>query len=163
MRVVRTRIVAPALLLLAAALTTACGTTDQVAPAKYGDPAAIVSEVRVAPTEIRVDETMQIEVTVHNPTTLPIQVHFTSGCMVMFVVRDANGEPVTPQYVCTDNVPTLELAPGESLTNHFQWNGRVSGPFSPAVAPGEYQVYGGFDPGVQRNVSEPVAIKILAP
>lgn len=163
MHVVRTRAVGPGLLLLAAALGTACGTTDSVAPVKYGDPAAIVSHLRVAPTEIRVDETMQIEVTVHNPTAMPIQVHFTSGCMVMFAVRDASGQDVAPIYGCTANAPTLELAPGETVTRRFPWDGRVSGPFTPALPPGEYQVFGGFDPGVRRNASAPVEIKILAP
>ena len=163
MRVVRTRTVASGLLLLAAALGSACGTTDQVAPVKYGDPAAIVSKVTVAPNEIRVDESMQIEVSVRNPTTMPILVQFTSGCMVMFAVRDESGQELAPIYACTANTPSLELAPGETFTRRFDWDGRVSGPSTPALAPGDYVVIGGFDPGVERNESEPVAIRILAP
>ena len=152
-----------ALLLASASLGLACGTVDTTAPQLYGDPSAIVSEVSVSPAEIRAGETMQIEVTIHNPTRLRVQLRFTSGCMVMFVVRDANGANVAPTFFCTANAPTLEMAPGQTITNRFQWDGSVGGSSTPALPPGEYTVVGGLDPGVQRNASEPVAIRILAP
>ena len=152
-----------ALLLVSAALGLACGTVETTAPQLYGDPSAIVSEVRVSPAEIRVGETMQIEVKIHNPTSQRIQLHFSSGCTVTFSVRDENGTGVAPFYPCTLNVPTFVMAPNETWTAQFEWDGTLGGPSTPALPPGEYTVLGGFDPGVQRNASEPVAIRILAP
>ena len=171
MFVAPTRTGVSVLLLAAVALTMACTTTERVAPTHGqaarellpGDPSAIVSEVRVSPAEIRVGETMQIEVTVHNPTAQTIRVHFSSGCMVMFAVRDAGGETVAPIPICTANAPTLEMTPGQTITRPFRWDGTVSGASSPGLPPGEYTVVGGFDPGVRRNASAPAAIKILAP
>lgn len=163
MSATRARTAFGVLLLVSAALGLACGTVETTAPQLYGDPAAVVSELRVSPAEIRAGETMQIEVKIHNPTSLRMQLHFSSGCTVTFSVRDGNGTWVAPYYACTLHPLTFVMAPDETWTARFEWDGTLGGPSTPALPPGEYTVVGGFDEGVQRNASEPVAIRILAP
>lgn len=139
-----------------------CSETDRtVDPLRYAQASSLLTVTTVSPTEFRAGETVRIDVVVRNPTNLPIVVHFTSGCTIMFAVRTPGDVPVAPSDgPCTANAPTYEIQPGEEWTRHFEWDGSSGFPAQP-VAPGYYNVLGGFDPGVRRNASEPVAIRIL--
>jgi hypothetical protein len=133
-----------------------------VEPPGLGDPTAVVTRVSVAPVEFRAGETVQIEVGVHNPTTLPILLQFNSGCMLSFAVKDSRDAKVAPEDIpCTLDTPTMELAAGETVTWRFSWDG-TSRPGTP-LPPGDYRVIGGLDPGAMRQPSAPVFIRILGP
>ena len=133
------------------------------APPRFGDPAAVITRVGVTPLEFHAGESVRIEVSMVNPTALPIVLHFTSGCVLSFAVKDSRDTFVAPKgIVCTANAPTIELAPGEALTRLFPWDGTDGYPGTP-LPPGDYRVIGGLDSGALRQPSAPVSIRILAP
>lgn len=157
--------------LICAAVLTACmgagchgEASKLIAPAGWGDPGAIQVSVSATRTEMSPGDTTRITVVVHNPTQQRILLQFTSGCMIMFAVRDSAGVLLAPKgYACTADAPSLELAPGESVTRHSTWDGTDGLWSRTPLPPGDYLLTGGLDPGAVRSTSAPLRIRFLAP
>lgn len=129
----------------------------------FGDSAAIFTWVSISRSNFPSGETVAIEVGMRNPTTRPIELHFTSGCILSFVVKDPGDSVVAPMGVlCTADTPTIVLAPGARRTQRFEWDGTNGAPHDP-LPPGEYQLVGGLDHGASGHPSQPVRIRIRAP
>ena len=128
----------------------------------FGDAAAIFTVVNVAPTEFQVGTTANVTVRAHNPTSEPITLHFSSGCLVGFAVRAQDGTVVAPTgIVCTDNTPIVTLGPGEDIENVFRWDGRASTGLGPGLKPGDYDVTGRLNAAESHALSPPVKVTIL--
>ncbi len=150
--------------LLIPVLLTGCGGQFSVivAPSGFADPAAMITWVIVTPARFQAGETVQVEVGFKNPTNRPIRMHFASGCIASYVVRDGNDAVVAPYaMLCTAEARTIVFAAGESGTSRFSWDGtsRAGEP----LPPGEYHVLGGFTESADVHTSAPVAVEILAP
>ncbi len=140
------------------------GEADIFGIPRSGDSSGIVTEVRVTPTEFHAGDTVQIAVSACNRAGLPATLQFSSGCLLLFEVRDAAGALVAPKdIVCTANAPTVTLHPGECLDRHFSWSGAEGIGGGKTLPPGEYRVSGVLTAAGKHPASEPVAIKILAP
>ena len=135
----------------------------QVAGPGFGDATAIFTVVSVAPTQFKVGETANVTVRAHNPTSEPITLHFSSGCLVGFAVRAQDGTIVAPTgIVCTANTPTVVLGPGEDIEDTFRWDGRASFGYGPGLTPGVYQVTGQLNATESHATSPPVMVTILS-
>ena len=139
--------------------------THTLAPPGPGDPSAITTEIHVTPTQFKAGETIEIVVTTRNPSSGPVTLGFSSGCIQMFNVQNKNGTVVAPlDLVCTANAPTVTLEPGETIRNAFLWMGTTGfaggGTNLPA---GDYQITGLLDAFKPILTSAPVDVKILAP
>lgn len=122
-----------------------------------GDPSGLVAYVTVSPTSFRAGESVQIEVGIRNPTKSTVEVGFTSGCEILYVVTDSHSIAVAPDILCTANAPIRRIAPGETISKQFTWDGTgLSGP----LPPGTYKV---SSSGFLSPVATPVMVRILAP
>lgn len=109
-------------------------------------PQALRVDVSVQPDTIVPGDTAHIEVRLTNPLPLPITLHFSTSCQVLFEVEDADGKLVAGgRGGCLQTLTELHLAAGETHTRQFTWTGDRSlypeegrEPF-PA---GEYRVVG---------------------
>lgn len=134
----------------------------RVAGPGAGDAAAIFTVVDVAPAQFKVGETANVTVKAHNPTAKAITLHFSSGCLVSFSVRAQDGTIVAPTAIaCTDDLPIVELGPGEDIENTFRWDGRASTGIGPGLAPGDYDVTGRLNAAESHATSPAVKVTIL--
>lgn len=110
-------------------------------------PQALRVDVSVQPDTIVPGDTAHIEVRLTNPLPLPVTLHFSSSCQLIYEIENAEGEPVHPRggWGCLQTLTELHLAAGETHTRQFTWTGDRSlypeegrEPF-PA---GEYRVVG---------------------
>lgn len=129
----------------------------------------LVNHVDLDRTRLVRGDTMQITVTVTNPTLHAVTVQGSSSCFVTFDVLDATGAVAYPRgRVCTSDLASRTIAPLVTETTEFTWTGEelvvehgtlVYRPF-PA---GHYRITGGL--GLVRpqgQPSEPVAFELLA-
>lgn len=110
-------------------------------------PHALRVDVSVHPDTIVPGDTAHIEVRLTNPLPLPVKLHFSSSCQLLFKVENAEGERVHPRggWGCLQTLTELNLDAGDTHTRQFTWTGARSlypeegrEPF-PA---GEYRVVG---------------------
>jgi intracellular proteinase inhibitor BsuPI len=150
--------------LFAALLLIGCNDAKHtLAPPAPGDPNAITIEVQATPTQFKAGETIEIMVTTRNPSSGPVTLGFSSGCIQMFNVQNKNGTVVAPlDLVCALNAPSVTLEPGETIRNTFLWSGTTGllggGTKLPA---GDYQITGLLNAFKPILTSAPVDVKIL--
>jgi hypothetical protein len=161
-----------ALVLLVLATVVSCGRQHHpVAPTlleaskRFRNPAVIVTLVTAVPRAFRPGESTRIEVTVMNRGAWPATLHFRNGCTILFQVLDEAGEVVAPGgFVCTLAEVRFDLAPGQSTTRVFTWEGDrydpMSGQFRP-LPPGTYDVIGVLNTSVFHHPSEPVQVELI--
>jgi len=103
---------------------------------------------------------------VTNRSTSPATLNFTSGCTIVFRVRDRDGHVVAPgAFVCTADAPTLVFAPGETRVARFTWQGDTHDPMTgarPFLPPGTYYLFGALNAVNFSDQSEPGADPVAA-
>lgn len=150
--------------LFAALLLMGCNDSKHtLAPPAPGDPSAITTEVHVTPTQFKAGETVEIVVTTRNPSSGPVTLGFSSGCIQMFNVQNKNGTVVAPlDLVCTANAPTVTLESGETIRNTFLWKGTTGLAGGGTNLPADdYQIIGVLNAFKPILTSAPVDVKIL--
>jgi intracellular proteinase inhibitor BsuPI len=151
-----------AVAVLAVALVGCNDGPRQVAGPGLGDASAIVTTIQVNPTEITPGNVFRIGVSSRNPTSGPVTLHFSSGCLQGFTVRDEKGNVVAPlAIVCTANVPVVTLQPDESIDNQFRWGGTTGYGGGTNLPPGDYTITGHLNAAESQAASAPVKVTIL--
>jgi hypothetical protein len=111
--------------------------TSVSGPPKFGDQSELIASLTVTPLTFQAGDTVQIDVGLRNPTPYPIVMGFTSGCQLSYLIADSSGVFVAPNFACTANTPTIEMAPGQTIAARLSWDGTQYGrPFPP----GPYRV-----------------------
>jgi hypothetical protein len=152
----RIRLRGTALVMMSALLLGGCGESRVVEPP--GDPTGLVGWVTVSPDVFQPGDEVRVEVGIRNPTTRPLTVGFTSGsCALGFVVTSGAAIVAARPDVCTADAPIVELAPGQTISAEYTWDG--TGLALPLL-PGEYQV---IPMSFQTPAVAPVTIRIITP
>jgi hypothetical protein len=119
----------------------------------------MITEIQVTPTQVKAGSTVTIKVVSRNASTVPVTLHFSSGCLQGFSVQNRLGTVVAPlAVVCTANVPVVTLKSGEVIDNTFQWTGYGSGGTN--LPPGDYLISGHLNAAESSAMSAPVEVKI---
>jgi hypothetical protein len=154
--------------LVGVALSGSACTSDSLAPV-----AAAVVRLAVSPTEAISGDTVQVVVSLANPTGRPLRFQpARSVCYLEFEVRDSTGVRVGPTgWGCIAIVPgPVELAPHGDRRIGFTWRVRTcaAAPTGGAIcvdaAPGRYALRGLADLGGPEPRPSPVVmLQVRAP
>lgn len=158
----------PLLLLVSVGLLSPACSSDTLAPV-----AAAVVEVEVNPAEAISGDTVDVIVSLANPTGHPLRFQpARSVCYLDFEVRDSAGAWVGASgSACIAIVPQpVELAPHSETQVAFTWRVRTcsAGPTPGAIcvvaAPGRYALCGLADLGAPQPRTSPVVmLQVRAP
>ena len=126
---------------------------------------SIRTSVTIRPATVAPGEPSEIVIRATNRGFVARTLHFSSGCLMGWRLRDAVGTVVAPgPRLCTDDAPSITLAPGETMTQVFTWNGTRYDPSSGLfliVPPGTYQLFGGLHEDGSGWTAGPVRVDVL--
>ena len=138
---IHARRTAPSMVVLAAMLTVVSGCSDPFAPFAVLEVETVLSQTTVGPEDL-----VEMQVTVINPASKPVQVTTANGCLTGFQVTSPTGHRVSVQSVkggiCLTSPALHRIAAGASVVTEFVW---FLGQFTERAPPGVYQVQGGLD------------------
>jgi len=86
----------------------------------------VQTSASVSRTSIEPGQETELTVTLANPTSEPVTLHFGSGCQVVAYVTDHAGTVIAPAgggWVCVAVLTQLTLGPGETKTYTWGWAG----------------------------------------
>ena len=153
---IHARRTAPSMVVLAAMLTVVSGCSDPFAPHTVLEVETVLLQTSVGPEEV-----VEMQVTVFNPASKPVQFPTASSCLTGFHVTSPTGHRVIVQGVQGALCMTLprlhQIAAGDSVVTEFAW---FLGQFTERAPPGVYQVQGGLDVDGLLQPSPPVQLLI---
>jgi hypothetical protein len=100
---------------------------DILACALYGTFALYGKRLLVSATTSAEDfssgENVSIAIGFRNVGLLSLHLTFSTGCLITYLVEDANGTKVfSPHFECTQSFVDVDFAPGEGREAHLTWN-----------------------------------------
>ena len=149
--------------LLASSLLIGCmdSKNNTTAPGDY-DQLGMITSIQVTPTQFKSGDNVTIKVVSRNASTVPVTLHFSSGCLQGFNVKNQAGQVVAPQPVaCTANVSVITLKSGEVIDNTFQWNGGTGYAGNTKLPAGDYEISAHLNAAESSATSASVKVTIL--
>jgi len=160
-KMVSRRVLAAGALVAASLLVGCMDSKNTTAPGDY-DSLGMITEIQVTPTQFKSGENVSIKVVSRNASTVPVTLHFSSGCLQGFNVQNQAGKVVAPlEVACTANVSVVTLKSGETIDNTFQWNGATGYGGKTSLPPGDYQITAHLNAAESNAMSAAVTVRIL--
>ncbi|MFL5487518.1 MAG: BsuPI-related putative proteinase inhibitor [Gemmatimonadaceae bacterium] len=108
-------------------IVAACGeTTAPRSSVRVGD---IRLTVDASAPEVQRGSAVTLRVTLVNEGAQEMTLHFSDGCQIVSIIRDASGEIVVPfggSWACVAALTQLTLVPGQPVVRDFVWTGSTA-------------------------------------
>ena len=121
----------------------------------------LVLRVAASPAAIVPGQSLTVAVTLMNPTTSEVTLHFSDSCQLLYAIEDTSGATVSPSFACLTMLTTLSLPAGSTKEVTSVWDGRrelPSGGSAPVPA-GSYRVYGVLGHGPTRSQAVTIMVR----